>query len=45
MELELERHFNHSIVIARYSGLMGEPVNYSIECEDCFEVIIDEEVN
>ena len=45
MELELERHFNHSIVIAKYSGLDDEPVNYSIECEDCFEVIIDQDVS
>lgn len=43
--MELERHFNHSIVIAKYSGLDDEPVNYAVECEDCHEVIVDEEVN
>lgn len=43
--MELERHFNHDIVIARYSGLDDEPVNYAVECETCNEVIIDEEVN
>ena len=43
--MELERHFNHSIVIARYSGLDDEPVNYAVECEDCFEVIIDQDVS
>lgn len=37
-------HFNHNIVIAKYSGLDGEPVNYAVECEDCFEVIVDEEI-
>ena len=42
--MELERHFNHDIVIARYSGLDDEPVNYAVECETCNEVIIDEEV-
>jgi hypothetical protein len=41
--MELERHFNHDIVIAKYSGLDGEPVSYSVECETCFEVIIDDE--
>ena len=43
--MELERHFNHDIVIARYSGLDDEPVNYAVECEDCFEVIIDQDVS
>lgn len=41
--MELERHFNHDIVIARYTTVAGEPVNYSVECEDCHEVIIDDE--
>jgi hypothetical protein len=42
--MDLERHFDHDIVIAKYSGLDGEPVNYSVECETCFEVITDKEV-
>jgi hypothetical protein len=37
------KHFDHDIVIAKYSGLDDEPVNYSVECEDCYEVIIDGE--
>jgi hypothetical protein len=41
---ELDKHFGHNIVIAKYSGLDNEPVNYSVECETCFEVIVDEEV-
>jgi hypothetical protein len=36
-------HFGHNIVIACY-GLPNEPVNYAVECEDCFEVIYDEDV-
>ena len=43
MDDTFERHFNHDIVIARYLGLDGAPVNYSVECEDCNEVIIDDE--
>jgi len=37
-------HFNHNIVVAKYSGLNGEPIHYSVECEDCFEVLADEDV-
>jgi hypothetical protein len=40
--MELAKHFDHDIVIAKYTGLDGEPVDYSVECEDCHEVIIDE---
>ena len=43
MDDRFERHFNHDIVIARYTTVAGEPVNYSVECEDCHEVIIDDE--
>lgn len=34
---ELNRHFGHSIVVAKY----GDDVNVAIECEDCFEVLFD----
>jgi hypothetical protein len=40
--MELDKHFDHRIVIAKYYDEHG-PVNYSVECEDCFEVIIDED--
>lgn len=40
----LERHFDHPIVIARYRGLDNEPITYSVECEECFEVLFDSEV-
>ena len=43
MDDRFARHFDHDIVIARYTGLDGTPVNYSVECEDCHEVIIDDE--
>ncbi len=42
--MEIAKHFDHDIVIARYSGLDGEPVNYAVECETCHEIITDEEV-
>jgi len=41
--MELERHFDHNIVIAKYHNLDGEPVEYAVECEDCFEVIVWQE--
>ena len=43
MDDRFARHFDHNIVIARYHGLDDEPINYSVECEDCYEVIIDDE--
>ena len=43
MDDRFARHFDHDIVIARYTGMDGSPVNYSVECEDCHEVIIDDE--
>jgi hypothetical protein len=41
--VEIVRHFGHHIVVARY-GLPDEPVEYAVECEDCFEVICFEPV-
>ena len=37
-------HYGHSVVVARYTDSNGEVVNYSVECNDCYEVIIDDEV-
>lgn len=37
--MELDRHFDHDIVIARY-GPSDEPLEYAVECETCFEVIV-----
>ena len=42
--MEIGKHYGHEIVVAQYSDSEGTPVNYSIECMDCFEVIVDEEV-
>lgn len=41
----ISEHYGHTITVARYNDLDGEAVNYAIECEDCFTVITDEEVN
>jgi hypothetical protein len=40
---ELSRHYGHEIVVARYTGESGEPVNVAIECNDCNEVLLDYE--
>jgi hypothetical protein len=42
--MEIAKHYGHKIVVAEYHELDNTPVNYSVECEDCFEVIVDEEV-
>lgn len=39
---ELLRHQGHEIVIARYEA-EGEAVNVAIECETCYEVLLDYE--
>ncbi len=41
-KMELEKHFDHDIVIAKYTDGIVEP-SYAVECETCFEVIIDDE--
>ena len=33
---ELNAHFGHSVVVANYAS-----ENVAIECEDCFEVLVD----
>jgi hypothetical protein len=38
-----ENHFGHDIVIAKYTDGIVEPT-YAVECEDCYEVLIDDEV-
>lgn len=42
--MSLVEHFGHSVAIVRYFGVDDRPINYSLECQECFEVIIDEEV-
>jgi hypothetical protein len=41
--MNLAEHFDHNVVIARYHNLDGEPVEYSVDCEDCHETIIWQE--
>ena len=38
---EIYRHYGHEIVVARYTGLDGEPVAAAVECQDCDEVLLD----
>jgi hypothetical protein len=42
---EYSEHYGHKIVISEYVDLDGKPVNYAIECEECFQVLTDEEVS
>jgi hypothetical protein len=39
---KMESHFGHNVVVARYTDGIATPV-YSIECEDCYEVVFGEE--
>ena len=43
MMSRFENHFGHDIVIAKYTDGIVEPT-YAVECEDCYEVLIDDEV-
>ena len=38
-------HYGHKIVVSEYVDLDEKPANYAIECEECFEVLTDEEVS
>jgi hypothetical protein len=39
---KLEQHYRHAIYVNRYLDMNDKPINYSLECEDCNEVIFDE---
>lgn len=43
--MKIQQHYGHEIVVAQYATPEGKPVNFAIECMDCFEVLVDEEVN
>jgi hypothetical protein len=43
VDKRIRRHFGHEIVIAKYGDDEGYAYNYSVECVECYEVIIDEE--
>jgi hypothetical protein len=38
----LSDHYGHKIVIARYGNANGNTYHYSIECENCFEVLAED---
>jgi hypothetical protein len=38
---ELAEHYGHGINITKYTDTLGNGINMSIECEDCYEVLID----
>jgi hypothetical protein len=38
---ELYKHYGHEIVVARYTTKVGEVENVGIECNDCWEILID----
>lgn len=40
---ELYRHKGHKVAVVEYLDLDGEPVNVAVECEECFEVLMDYE--
>jgi hypothetical protein len=40
---KFSEHFGHDVVIARYTDGISDPA-YCIECETCYEVILDEEL-
>jgi hypothetical protein len=40
--MNLAEHFDHDIVIAKYTDGIVEP-SYAVECDTCNEVIIDDE--
>lgn len=42
--MEIKRHYGHEIVVAQYTDQQGDPVNFAIECLDCYEVLADEDV-
>jgi hypothetical protein len=42
--MEIRKHYGHEVVVAQYSDNDGTPMNYAVECIDCWEVIVDEEV-
>jgi hypothetical protein len=43
MTSRFAEHFGHDIVIAKYTDGIVEPT-YAVECETCYEVLIDDEV-
>jgi hypothetical protein len=42
--LKIQPHYGHEVVVAQYTGQDGQPVNFAVECMDCYEVLFDEEI-
>ena len=40
---ELYRHYGHKVVVARYTDEQNQPIAVAIECEECFEVLLNYE--
>jgi len=38
---ELYRHYGHQVVVARYTDEEGKVIGVAVECEECYEVLID----
>lgn len=38
---KLKAHHGHRVTIVTYKMAGGTPVNYALECEDCYEVLAD----
>jgi len=38
---ELHKHYGHEVVVAQYTTKDGEAIAVSIECMDCYEVLVD----
>lgn len=38
---ELYKHYGHDVVVAQYTTQTNEVENVAIECNDCFEVLMD----
>jgi hypothetical protein len=40
---ELYRHYGHKVVVARYTDEQNQPIAVAVECEECFEVLLNYE--
>ena len=38
---ELYRHYGHQVVVAHYTDQEGKVLNVAVECEECYEVLMD----
>jgi hypothetical protein len=38
---DLADHYGHDINISKYTDTLGNGINMAIECEDCYEVLLD----